>query len=93
MKNNQEHNTVKAKADSRLSYLKRETYKLMLKVFLIVSIPAIIGSLLGNFIDKQLDIKPYGSLGTLFVFYLITWTIVLIYSLNLKKQFKESAKK
>jgi len=65
------HNLLMAKKD-----FQNTVYKLALQMLGIFAIPAIAGLLLGYFIDDYFDSSPYGTLGVLAFFYVLSWSIV-----------------
>lgn len=70
---------TKESEKERIKRIKKHTYKIFFRVLLIITIPAIVGAVLGLGIDSALNIRPYGTLATLAIFYGLTWSLVIWY--------------
>ncbi|GAB4284108.1 MAG: hypothetical protein Kow0081_1090 [Candidatus Dojkabacteria bacterium] len=80
-------------ANESQSKFKRNTYTSAIGLFILFSITAVVGAFVGNFVDNHFDIKPYGSLMVLFVFYIISWTMALFIYSQIKNAAKEEKDK
>lgn len=78
--------------NDRIQRMKSNLYKMFFQILLILFIPAIIGGFTGRFIDDKFNSYPWGTLGTLLTFNVITWIVILRYasSLGILKPGKKS---
>lgn len=60
-----------------LERVKKNTYKMVFRIFVIFSISAALAAVLGYFIDEALNIRPVGTMFLLGVFYIISWGFLL----------------
>ncbi|MDQ6985730.1 MAG: AtpZ/AtpI family protein [Candidatus Dojkabacteria bacterium] len=65
--------------EERIKRMKSQSYKLFFRVSLIVVVPAMLSTLIGYLIDRKFDIKPYGTLGSLLFFYIVTWVVLALF--------------
>ena len=67
----------------------KKTYTLMGIYLLVFGIPAIIGALLGNFIDERFEIAPFGTLAIFALSYTISWFIAFRATSEINSKFSK----
>lgn len=86
MEDNKDSKQLTDKDSQNLDKLKKNTYSFLLLVFVVFATCAVSGGLIGLFIDRHFEIKPYGSLISLFISYLVAWVIIFPFYKKMKNK-------
>jgi hypothetical protein len=81
------------KANNDIDSPASRIYAVLFKATIILAIPAILSYFLGNYINSQYDIKPYGSFIAMGIGIAISWSILLRMLFNINKELKEKQAK
>lgn len=60
----------------KMKKYKKTTYKSAIIIFTLFTSTALVANVIGEIIDNQFEIKPYGTLLSFLVFYMISWLII-----------------
>lgn len=65
--------------------LTQRSYKIAALLVVYFVATAFLGVVIGRFLDSQFNIKPYGTLGTLLVFYLVSSGLARVFLIKTKQ--------
>lgn len=75
-----------------LKRVKKNIYVVVIRLFIIFSLPAFVGLFLGRLLDNTFNIKPWGSFGLLFIFYTLTWIGIVVFHKKIMATIDETEK-
>jgi hypothetical protein len=73
-----------------LKRAKKNIYLVVIRIFILFSLPAIVGLFLGRWIDQTYNVRPWGSFGTLIVFYATTWVLIAVFHKRILSTIEEA---